>query len=82
MKLEAHVVLYGNQIGFWYLEGILWNVTQVGQSCLHSLAVLLLGILLNFGKGLGAVEDAQSLKSLLKDLTVVRCETQWISIEV
>ena len=82
LKLKADIILNRNQFRFGDLEGIFGDVTQVSQSCLHSLVSLLLRILLSLCEGGGSIEDAQRLESLLEDLTIVRGDAHRISLQV
>ena len=82
LELKDHVVLDRDEISLWNLEGVLRNVSQVGQAGLNSLVALLLRILLNLSEGCGAVEDSKALEPLLKNLSVVGCQLERVTVEV
>ena len=71
LQLKHCAVLDRNQVSFWDLESVLWNVTEMCEAGLDSLVALLLGVLFGLGERCSAVEDAQRLEPLLEDLAVV-----------
>ena len=82
LELKDHVVLDRDEISLWNLKGVLRNVSKVSQAGLNSLVALLLGILLNLSEGCGAVKDSQALEPLLKNLSVVGCQLERVTVEV
>ena len=83
-KLELHddIVLDWDQIGLRDLKSVLRNVSKVGQTGLNSLMSLLLRVLLNLREGCSAVEDSKALEPLLKNLSIVGCQLQRVTVEV
>ena len=81
-ELKDHIVLDGDQISLRNLKGVLRNVSKVGQAGLNSLVALLLRIFLNLSEGCGAVENSKALEPLLKNLSIVGCQLQWVTVEV
>ena len=71
LQLKHCVVLDRNQVSFWDLESVLWNITEMSESGLDSLMALLLRILFGLRERGRAVKDAQRLEPLLEDLAVV-----------
>ena len=81
-ELKDHVVLDWDQISLRDLKGILRNVSKMGQTGLYSLMALLLCVFLNLSEGCSAVEDSKALEPLLKNLSIVGCQLQWVTDEV
>lgn len=54
----------------------------MSKPCLYSLDSLLLCVLLRFRESCGAVEDLQVLEPLLKNLTVVADQTEWVAQQI
>ena len=82
LQLKHRAILDRNQVSFWDLESVLWNITKMSESGLDSLMALLLRVLFGLSERSCSVEDAQRLEPLLEDFAVAWRQLQGVPGQV